>query len=194
MSSIRVMTQSTPNPHALKFASSVDMIIGKKETYRTSEECGFSLGEELFGITGVEQLHFYENTVTVTKDHDIPWEAIEPKIIDLLNMSLVDHDPQLPEKIKPVRESKMSTLSAEYLALNGLFDEMIRPGLQQDGGDVDIISIEGNVITVDYRGACHGCPHASIGTLQYIQSVVSDFNSEYKVVLASGENGDDNWW
>lgn len=44
--------------------------------------------------------------------------------------------------------------------------EMIRPSLQADGGDVELVDVteDGNV-KVRLQGACHGCPMAAM-TLQ----------------------------
>ncbi len=37
--------------------------------------------------------------------------------------------------------------------------EKIRPSLQADGGDVELIDVsDGNVVTVRLTGACAGCP------------------------------------
>ena len=34
----------------------------------------------------------------------------------------------------------------------------IRPMLQADGGDVELVDIEGGVVKVRLKGACAGCP------------------------------------
>ena len=36
----------------------------------------------------------------------------------------------------------------------------IRPFLQADGGDVELVDVEDGVVTVKLRGACAGCPGA----------------------------------
>ena len=36
--------------------------------------------------------------------------------------------------------------------------EKIRPLLQRDGGDIELVGIEGAVVKVRLRGACAGCP------------------------------------
>jgi Fe-S cluster biogenesis protein NfuA len=43
--------------------------------------------------------------------------------------------------------------------------EEIRPNLQADGGDVELVDIEGGVVKVRLQGACHCCPMAAM-TLQ----------------------------
>ncbi|MFQ5559954.1 MAG: NifU family protein [Nitrospinota bacterium] len=36
--------------------------------------------------------------------------------------------------------------------------ESIRPGLQADGGDIELVEIEGSVVKVRLTGACGSCP------------------------------------
>ncbi|MCL4370719.1 MAG: NifU family protein [Chloroflexi bacterium] len=43
--------------------------------------------------------------------------------------------------------------------------EAIRPGLQMDGGDIELVGVEGGVVKVRLTGACSGCP-MSMMTLQ----------------------------
>jgi len=38
----------------------------------------------------------------------------------------------------------------------------IRPLLQGDGGDIELVAIEGGVVKVRLRGACAGCPGAQM--------------------------------
>jgi Fe-S cluster biogenesis protein NfuA len=40
--------------------------------------------------------------------------------------------------------------------------EGIRPHLQADGGDVELVAVEGGVVKVRLTGACGGCPMATM--------------------------------
>lgn len=54
--------------------------------------------------------------------------------------------------------------------------ENIRPDLQNDGGDIEFVSMEGNTVTVRLVGSCAGCPMSQMtlknGVERYIRSVV----------------------
>lgn len=43
--------------------------------------------------------------------------------------------------------------------------DTIRPGLQMDGGDIELVSVDEGVVKVKLVGACAGCP-MSMMTLQ----------------------------
>ncbi len=38
-----------------------------------------------------------------------------------------------------------------------VIDEEIRPALKRDGGDIELLDIEGTKVVVSLRGACAGC-------------------------------------
>ncbi len=44
--------------------------------------------------------------------------------------------------------------------------EKIRPMLQMDGGDVELVGVKDGVVKVKLKGACHGCPMSQM-TLQH---------------------------
>lgn len=38
----------------------------------------------------------------------------------------------------------------------------IRPALQADGGDVELVDVVDGVVQLRLKGACHGCPSAAV--------------------------------
>jgi Fe-S cluster biogenesis protein NfuA len=41
--------------------------------------------------------------------------------------------------------------------------EQIRPNLQADGGDIELVDVtDDGIVKVKLRGACHGCPGAAM--------------------------------
>jgi Fe-S cluster biogenesis protein NfuA len=50
----------------------------------------------------------------------------------------------------------------------------IRPALQADGGDVELVDVEGGVVKVRLTGACGGCPMASITLKNGIEALLKE--------------------
>jgi Fe-S cluster biogenesis protein NfuA len=46
-----------------------------------------------------------------------------------------------------------------------IIETKIRPALQMDGGDIELVGVDGGQVKVRLQGACHGCPSAAM-TLQ----------------------------
>ena len=60
----------------------------------------------------------------------------------------------------------------------------IRPALQADGGDVELVDVNDGVVKLRLKGACSGCPMATI-TLQHgIERVLKERIPEVKEVIA----------
>ena len=49
-----------------------------------------------------------------------------------------------------------------YNKINEVIATHIRPALQVDGGDIIVIGLNGNELSVRLCGACSCCPHASM--------------------------------
>jgi Fe-S cluster biogenesis protein NfuA len=60
----------------------------------------------------------------------------------------------------------------------------IKPALQADGGDVELIDVKDGVVKVKLTGACAGCPVASITLKQGIERILKEQVAEVKEVVA----------
>lgn len=52
--------------------------------------------------------------------------------------------------------------------------EELRAYLQADGGDLELIAIEGKTVQVKLQGACGCCPHATMTLKDGIQRVLRE--------------------
>ncbi len=52
--------------------------------------------------------------------------------------------------------------------------EELRGFLQADGGDLEIVSIEDKTVTLALKGACGGCPHATMTIKDGIERILRD--------------------
>jgi Fe-S cluster biogenesis protein NfuA len=63
--------------------------------------------------------------------------------------------------------------------------EKVRPGLQADGGDVELIDVspEG-VVKVKLTGACHGCPMSQMTLKMGIEKILKQQVPSVKEVVS----------
>ena len=67
--------------------------------------------------------------------------------------------------------------------INALLDERIRPYLASDGGWLEIVGLENNILNIRYEGACGSCPSSLTGTLMAIENMIKDeIDPEIEVV------------
>ena len=60
----------------------------------------------------------------------------------------------------------------------------IRPALQADGGDVELVDVNDGIIKLKLKGACAGCPMATMTLKHGIERILKEQIPELKEVLA----------
>ena len=62
--------------------------------------------------------------------------------------------------------------------------EQIRPALQRDGGNVELVDVSEGVVKVRLTGACVGCPMSTMTLQNGIERVLKEQLPEIKEVIA----------
>jgi len=62
--------------------------------------------------------------------------------------------------------------------------EQIRPSLQADGGDVELVDVNDGVVSVRLTGACSGCPMSTMTLKMGIEQLLKEKLPEIKEVVA----------
>lgn len=181
---VNIDIQPTPNPNALKFVLNTPVKNEGNSSYKTPTQCGDNdLAKTIFTIRGIDQIHFFDNVITVTKFGYEEWEAIESLVIDTISNKIAFHNPDYHDP-DPEKERR-DALSPELQEIESIFDRTIRPGLQGDGGDIQAISLEDDILLIRYQGACGTCPSSTTGTLEAIKAILRDeYNPNIDVYIA----------
>ena len=172
---IMVRAQDTPNPLAIKFIVNFSLKDIGNATFTSKEQCSdLPLAAAFFDIPGVEQIYFFQNTLTVTHTDELPAEVVKEHVKAVIKTRLSLHNPDFQAKDEVVERPKVdrSGLSPELQKIEEILDRTIRPGLQSDGGDLQIVEFKNNHLRILYQGACGGCPSAMMGTLDAIQGIL----------------------
>lgn len=63
--------------------------------------------------------------------------------------------------------------------------DKVRPGLQADGGDVELVDVSADgVVTVRLTGACHGCPMSQMTLKMGIEKIIKQQVPSVKEVVS----------
>ncbi len=60
----------------------------------------------------------------------------------------------------------------------------IRPALQADGGDVELVDVSEGIVRLKLKGACAGCPMATMTLKHGIERILKEQIPEVKEVIA----------
>jgi Fe-S cluster biogenesis protein NfuA len=182
---MNISIQPTPNPNALKFILDVDVKTDGKTSFKNPNQAKeVPLAAAVFDLRGVDQIHFFNNVITVSKFTFEPWDSLEPSIMTTIENMIEDHDADFKDHDPEVERRK--NLPEDLLKIETILDKRIRPGLQGDGGDLKTISFKENVLIVQYQGACGTCPSSTGGTLEAIRGILQEeYDPEIEVYIAS---------
>jgi Fe-S cluster biogenesis protein NfuA len=170
---VLIRIQATPNPSAWKFILDRPVLVDGKASYSTIEEAAHNnLAKSLFEIPGVRQVHYFQNVITITHQFDMDIEEIQGKVCAVIQTRMAIHNPN--QTVLDEKKIARQNLSPELQKIEEILDRTIRPGLQGDGGDIEIIKFEDNKIYVSYQGACGTCPSSTTGTLMAIEGILKD--------------------
>ena len=127
---------------------------------------------------------YVDHWLTVTQDGAADWQDLKRKIAEPLRAAPAadERSAEIAAAVAhPVED--LSEADLERLdRINDLLDEEIRPFLQNDGGDVYVVSLVGNKLTVHYQGACGSCPSSLSGTLTGIENLLKSIEPDIEVL------------
>ena len=66
------------------------------------------------------------------------------------------------------KEAKMTTLQ-KIKKIEGVLEREIKPTLRKDGGDIELIDVDGDFVTVSLRGACASCQKSRMTLKEYVE-------------------------
>lgn len=181
-SEVLIRLAPTPNPLAWKFILDRPVLMEGKATFTVIDECGsHPLARDLLQLTGVNQVHFFSNVITITHDAQVDFDDIKDLISAVIQRDMPIHNPQIT--LEDEKKRKREGLSKELQSVEEILDRTIRPGLQGDGGDIEVVKYEHPQLYVYYQGACGTCPSSTEGTLMAIEGILrEEFNPEIVVV------------
>jgi len=83
---------------------------------------------------------------------------------------------EMEKEAPPVRpERKKLTNIQKIKLIEETLGREIVPALKADGGDLELIDVEGNRVYVALRGKCSFCPSSEVTLKQYVESKLKEF-------------------
>lgn len=76
-------------------------------------------------------------------------------------------------ELKPVPKKKMTNIQRMQRIMKTI-DEEIRPRLEQDGGDIELVDVDGLLVRVALRGRCTSCPSSQVTVKTLVEQTLRD--------------------
>jgi Fe-S cluster biogenesis protein NfuA len=177
--------EDTPNPNAMKFTLKEPLTWGVTRSYENAGQAkDDELATALFDIEHVTNVFYVDKWITVTQDGGADWPELVRKVAapiraaptaDAQTVATVAAATSAMADLSPEDQQRLDTI-------NTLLDDEIRPYLKSDGGDLQVVGLVGNQLSVHYQGACGTCPSSISGTLRGIENLVRSIDPYIEVV------------
>jgi len=127
-----------------------------------------SLAESLFSLDDVETVLVCESTVTVTRKDKtlVDWIALAKEVGATIRSAIEEGGCLIAEKIT-------SSIPSEDLIrekIQKVIDEEVNPGVAGHGGQINLLAVKGNSVTIQMGGGCQGCSAADLTLKQGIHT------------------------
>ena len=183
-----IYAESTPNPGVMKFVANRMLVDKSIEITQAEQAKDISVAKALFNFPFVKSLYLSSNFISIAKTDNVEWDMIAMQlrnfITDFLNEEgLKNYTENITEEeiikaeVRSEKSTEKSTEKIEFTdkekAIIDLLNEYIKPAVEADGGAITFNSYVGDVVTVNLKGACSGCPSATSTLKGGIESLLN---------------------
>ncbi len=107
-------------------------------------------------------------------------------IEDILKEEIATREREAASRAADAPAAKKLTNLQKISMIQKVIGEEIRPRLRGDGGDIELIDVDGNNVHVSLRGMCMGCMSAPL-TIGYVQERLREYvTPELEVIVDEG--------
>ncbi|MBA3005030.1 MAG: Fe-S cluster assembly protein NifU [Proteobacteria bacterium] len=107
------------------------------------------------------------------------------KCIDRLREILVATVHQGADIQKVAEKPKRMTTLQKIKKIEEALEREIRPGLRKDGGDIELVDVDGDFVTVSLRGACTSCAKSQTTLKEYVEKKLRELVLDSLIVEES---------
>jgi len=137
-------------------------------------KCFGITGEEIREIAKLNSLKTVEQVTHYTKAGG-GCSTCHPEIQEILRE--LAEEAEREEKARAAQSGRKLTNLQKIKLIEETMDREIRPSLKQDGGDIDLVDVEGDKVYVGFRGTCSSCPSSEFTLKGYVQEKLREFVS-----------------
>lgn len=127
---------------------------------------------ECFGVTDVEVRRAIEESHLRTVEEITNFTKAgggcgkcHDRLQELLDASV--H--QVKANVIPLKAPRRMTNIQKIKLIEDVFEREVRPTLRKDGGDIELIDVDGDTVIVSLRGACGSCAKSRTTLKEYVE-------------------------
>ena len=193
-STVTIYTESTPNPHSMKFVFNVELLPDGMSFDYTQPADGLTkeknspLAVALFGFEFVRRVFITNNFITLTKTENAAWEDELFGIKQYLKKYFAEKQPVFSLPASEFAAEGESSDSEIITQIKQVLEEYVKPAVESDGGAITFHSFDESTgqMKVLLQGSCSGCPSSQMTLKAGIETLMTRMVPAVKEVVAEG--------
>lgn len=181
---IRIRAESsTADPDVCKFITEHVVHPGGPFVYESAEQAaGSPLPQRLFALDGVRHVLITGTVVTVTKDHDRPWEVLRKAVGAEMRAQLRS---SVPAVLESAYDPSTRGRPAEEVrrVLDRLMETEVNTSIASHGGKISIVDYRDRKLYISMSGGCQGCASSKVTLRQGVEVMVHRVAPEVSEII-----------
>jgi Fe-S cluster biogenesis protein NfuA len=183
MNNFEVSFDNTPNPNSMKFNLGHTFNETPFECLSVKDTENSPLASKIFGFPWALSVYIGTDFITVKKQDWVSWDVLAEPLAGLIEEHLDNGEPVVIDKSQ-FTEADENPPNEVSTKMKWVIENEIRPALASDGGDINFIRYENGILAVMLKGACSGCPSASITLKEGIETYMKEIFPEIHQVTS----------
>lgn len=191
----KVRFEQTPNPATMKFLFD-QKVTDKTQEFKTSQEAEISpLAAKIFGFPWTSGVFLGPDFMAVTKQDWVDWDVLAEPLSGLIQEHLdrgepvyLDIDTTVSTDGEPARAGSGNDEDPNDPPLikdiKRAIARDIRPVVALDGGDIVFNKLQDDILYIQMKGACSGCPSSQATLKEGIEVRMRELFPGIKEVVA----------
>ena len=166
---VLIKAQPSPTGDQCMFTVNRTLMDGYSWYFDSFESAsGSALAESLFSLDDVETILVCEATLTITRKDKtlVDWVPLAKEIGIAIRTAMKEGGHLISEEITSSMPSEEDIRSG----IQKVIDEEVNPGVAGHGGQINLLAVKGNSVTIQMGGGCQGCSAADLTLKQGIHT------------------------
>ena len=166
---VLIKAQPSPTGDQCLFTVNRSLMTGHSWYFADFESAaGSSLAERLFCLEDVETVLVCECTITITRKDKtlVDWVPLAKEVGSAIRETIQEGEDLISEKIT----ADLPTEEEIREGIQKVIDIEVNPGVAGHGGNISLLAVRGNSVTIQMGGGCQGCSAADLTLKQGIHT------------------------
>ena len=183
MTEVKIFTEETPNPNAMKFITTKLLLNGSVDYANAEAAQNIPFVRDLFKFSFVTGVFAAGNFITINKTDGSNWADNVPMLKEYIKAGLEQGQTVVAPTSDSTGDVNFEGTDTEK-RIQEILREYVQPAVEQDGGAIAYKSFDNGVVTVELRGSCSGCPSSTITLKSGIEGLLKRMVPEVTEVVS----------